>query len=400
MFMQEVYEPREDSELIRRHICNYAKGKVLDMGTGSGILAIEAARCPLVTSVYAFDINTNAVEFVKDSIEGLSLNIQPIVSNLFSYLKENNKKIIFDTIFFNPPYLPYDVNEPESIRDYTTGGKKGYEIIESFFCDLSKFLAPEGKVLLIFSSLTNQEKVHDIIQNYGFNYKMIDSMSFFQEQLFLYLIEKTDFLIKLKKKGITSLIKINKGSRGLIFKGVYKKKDIAVKVKNPQSKATGRIEHEVSMLKILNKHDIGPKLIFSEDILFCYEYVKGLFIEDFIKKSNKKDIVNIFIKILKQCYRMDNLKITKEEMHIPYKHIIINEKNMNVVMLDFERAHFTNNPKNVSQFIQYIVSGRMKHMLKEKIKYSTPILRDAVKKYKEDISDKNFNQVLLVIKNA
>ena len=40
----EVYEPREDSLIVKVHIKDYAKGRVLDIGTGSGILAEEAKR--------------------------------------------------------------------------------------------------------------------------------------------------------------------------------------------------------------------------------------------------------------------------------------------------------------------------------------------------------------------
>ncbi|MBI2659492.1 hypothetical protein HYX05_05335, partial [Candidatus Woesearchaeota archaeon] len=35
-----VYEPREDSTMLERYVREYAKGKVLDVGTGSGIQAI------------------------------------------------------------------------------------------------------------------------------------------------------------------------------------------------------------------------------------------------------------------------------------------------------------------------------------------------------------------------
>ncbi len=39
-----VYEPREDSYLLKKHIPEYSRGIVLDIGTGSGILAKEASK--------------------------------------------------------------------------------------------------------------------------------------------------------------------------------------------------------------------------------------------------------------------------------------------------------------------------------------------------------------------
>ncbi|MFW6383394.1 MAG: HemK2/MTQ2 family protein methyltransferase [Nanoarchaeota archaeon] len=90
-----VYEPAEDSVLLKRNIGNYAKGKVLDMGTGSGILAEEAKK--YASSVTGADIGKEAVEYCKNRIRAVNF----IQSDLFSNINEK-----FDTILFNPPYLP------------------------------------------------------------------------------------------------------------------------------------------------------------------------------------------------------------------------------------------------------------------------------------------------------
>ena len=65
-----IYEPAEDSFLLQKYVKKYAKGKVLDMGTGSGIQA-EAAK-----DVLAVDVNPECVEYVKKK------GIRAIVSNL------------------------------------------------------------------------------------------------------------------------------------------------------------------------------------------------------------------------------------------------------------------------------------------------------------------------------
>ena len=56
---------------------------------------------------------------------------------------------------------------------------------------------------------------------------------------------------------------------------------------------------------------------------------------------------------MKQCRILDRLKINKEEMSNPYKHIIINGSK--VIMIDFERARFSNKVTNITQFFQYIL---------------------------------------------
>jgi len=49
----EVYEPAEDSFLIQKYIKKYSRGIVLDIGTGTGILAEESASSKRVVKVFA-----------------------------------------------------------------------------------------------------------------------------------------------------------------------------------------------------------------------------------------------------------------------------------------------------------------------------------------------------------
>ena len=56
-----------------------------------------------------------------------------------------------------------------------------------------------------------------------------------------------------------------KGKRGLIYFSKYKNKKIIIKIKNPESRAENRIENEFRFLKILNKKDIGPKVLFFKN---------------------------------------------------------------------------------------------------------------------------------------
>lgn len=137
-----IYDPREDSYLIQKHVKSYAWGNVLDMGTGSGILALEAQK--YAQKVLAVDIDPACVERVRER------GIPAQVSDLFSSIEPQQ----FDLIIFNPPYLPEEPKEPADSARATTGGKKGYELIERFLKQAKKYLAPTGKILLVFSSLS------------------------------------------------------------------------------------------------------------------------------------------------------------------------------------------------------------------------------------------------------
>lgn len=171
-----IYEPREDSYLFKKWVEKLAIGNVLDLGTGSGIQA-EAAKekgCEVV----AVDIDKEAVEFVKKK------GINAFVSDLFSNVSGK-----FDTIIFNPPYLPEDEFEDFESKLTTTGGKKGFEILERFFSGVGKYLKYNGIILIVFSSLTGD--VDSIIKKNGFKFKLLEKEHIFFEDIIVYLVERS-----------------------------------------------------------------------------------------------------------------------------------------------------------------------------------------------------------------
>lgn len=171
-----MYEPKEDSFLLQKYVKKYAKGSVLDLGTGSGIQAITALKT--AKKVTASDINEKLI----DKLQKKYPKINFIYSDLFKNIKEK-----YDLIIFNPPYLPQDKN----IKDRTIyGGKKGYEIIERFLTQVKGYLKPNGKILLIFSSLTNKKKIDGLIKQNNLNFKLLEEKRIFFEVLYVYLIKQ------------------------------------------------------------------------------------------------------------------------------------------------------------------------------------------------------------------
>jgi release factor glutamine methyltransferase len=190
-----MYEPREDSFLIAKHIKDFCNKSpifnVLDMGTGSGILALEASRyCNHVTAV---DIDKDVVKLLKQrrinvnkahqSTNNRYLSIKFIHSNLFSNIKKAKTK--FDLIIFNPPYLPSRKSTFKHID--LDGGLHGTEIIERFLKDARKFLKKDGKILLLTSSLNRGILL--LFKKYNLSYKIIDQENFFFEKLYVWILD-------------------------------------------------------------------------------------------------------------------------------------------------------------------------------------------------------------------
>ncbi|MBS1266859.1 MAG: Release factor glutamine methyltransferase [Candidatus Woesearchaeota archaeon] len=360
-----TYKPREDSYLIKKHIRKYAKGTVLDMGTGSGILALEAAKT--AQKVIGADISIAIEKAPKNK------KITFIQSDLFSNIK--NK---FDLIIFHPPYLPQD----KGIEDKTLyGGKHGYETLVRFLINAKDYLKNNATILILFSSLTNKEIIDKSIKENLYKSKQLEEQKLDFEKLFVYELRKTALLKNLNI--VKKLELFAKGKRGLVYKGEYNNKKVAIKIKAPESKAINTISHEANMLKKVNKLGIGPQLLKSEKDYLIMEFVKGEMILDFFKKAEKNQILEIINQTLQQLYKLDKVKINKQEMHHPVKHIIV--QNNTPVLIDFERARYTQKPHNVTQFCQFLSSKKIVNLLEKKqIKINPAKLREFSKNYSKD----------------
>ena len=93
---------------------------------------------------------------------------------------------------------------------------------------------------------------------------------------------------------------------------------------------------------------------------------------------------------------LDNLKIDKEEMHHPLKHIIIS--NNNPYLIDFERVHYSSNPKNVTQFCQFLISSQVTEILrKKKINIQRDKIIELAKIYKKHQNKTNFGKIIKLL---
>jgi len=143
-----VYAPREDSFLMLEALSELdLQGfRVLDMGTGSGILAAYCARRG--AAVTASDIDPEAIGALKPMAPCLGIQLKLVESDLFSKIDGQ-----FDLVLFNPPYLPSARVDDRAVD----GGKHGTEAVNRFLSEVKLHLAKNGFAMLVASSLNNPE---------------------------------------------------------------------------------------------------------------------------------------------------------------------------------------------------------------------------------------------------
>jgi release factor glutamine methyltransferase len=121
-----------------------ASDSVLDMGTGSGINAILAARNG--ARVVAVDVDQQALDATRANAarNGVASSIDVRESNLFAAVTDET----FDVIVFDPPYRwfrPRDALEA-AITD------ENYAAMTRFFREARRHLAPGGRILVGFAT--------------------------------------------------------------------------------------------------------------------------------------------------------------------------------------------------------------------------------------------------------
>ncbi len=177
-----VYEPAEDSFLLAKY-ARGLKGRILDMGTGSGLSALSNAKANPENDVVGADVSPDAVACATENAKANGIpNARFVVSDFFNGVEGS-----FDGMVFNPPYLPTEYNEKLDgpLNHAFDGGKDGRKVLEKFLAVFDSRMNRGGTLLLLQSSLNGPRKTRAALEKLGYKVGFLGRQDFFFESIWV-----------------------------------------------------------------------------------------------------------------------------------------------------------------------------------------------------------------------
>ncbi|HEV2270703.1 MAG TPA: methyltransferase [Steroidobacteraceae bacterium] len=156
--------------------------EVLDMGTGSGVCAVFAARH--ARRVVAVDINASAVRCAR--INTLLNRADDTVDVRHGDLFDPVAGERFDLVLFNPPFLTGEARNDRD-RAWRANG-----LGERFAAGLDRHLKPGGAALLLLSTFGDERVFLEPLRRGGHDISPLAQRQYFAERLTLYCVTAGD----------------------------------------------------------------------------------------------------------------------------------------------------------------------------------------------------------------
>ncbi len=164
MVESHVLIPRPETEILVEQVLSICHDRtsmeetstaILDLGTGSGAIAVSLAMELQGAAIWASDISREALTLaqINSKKHGVNDRIVFIQGDLFQPFSKNNLKL--DIIVSNPPYVALEAYDslPPEVKDYEPrlaldGHEGGNFFIEKIIMEAPAYLKPGGWVLI------------------------------------------------------------------------------------------------------------------------------------------------------------------------------------------------------------------------------------------------------------
>lgn len=159
-------------------------GTVLDVGTGTGVQSIIAAKKG-AKKVVAVDIDENSLENAKENVEFHKLKnvIEVRKSDLFNSIAENEK---FDLIISQLPFA--DVDYRSSVGHFLFDAE--FKLHERLLKDGKNHLNPNGRIFIPSGEVANEKKLKELIKKFDYKILEVEENTFQNLKWKLYVLAK------------------------------------------------------------------------------------------------------------------------------------------------------------------------------------------------------------------
>lgn len=190
-----VLIPRSDTEglvsnlnkLINEKFKNKKTVKVLDLGSGSGIIGITLKLINNKIDVTLSDISNKALKVCRKNIINYNLNIKTIKSNWFNNINEK-----YDVIVSNPPYIkdsyhldPHVLKEPHIAL---FSGKQGLDSYSIILKDIKNYLN-DNFIIAFEHGYDQKDKLKELVLNNFNNVNIIQKKDLSEKDRYTFIIK-------------------------------------------------------------------------------------------------------------------------------------------------------------------------------------------------------------------
>ncbi len=153
-----VLVPRPETETLVERVIEHARGRgavrIVDIGTGSGCIALALARHLPEAKIHASDVSEAALEIARQNAAALGL-AERVEFRLGDLIAPWHDEPAFDLLVSNPPYVGLRERDdlPATVRDFEPatalfGGEDGLDYYRRLAVDAASCIAADGAALL------------------------------------------------------------------------------------------------------------------------------------------------------------------------------------------------------------------------------------------------------------
>jgi release factor glutamine methyltransferase len=162
-----------------------AQGRILELGCGSGLISIVAARAN--GEVTASDLSSTAIENARSNFIQNKVDVKLAHSDLFDDIEKRQ----FDWIVINPPYYAHTI---QNEADLAWHCGEDFQYFKKLFSALPDFMHPNTWIVMVLTQGCKLDKIFAIAEKFGFYFELLhEKRVLFDGKDFLYRIRRRDF---------------------------------------------------------------------------------------------------------------------------------------------------------------------------------------------------------------